>query len=1010
MYINKLLSKYSAVIAGDTEFANKLIIPPTFCNYQEYKKIICEKTFVLVQLKKYGEKTRIFEHPDMGLNLIPSWEGNTVLTSLLNLNSVETPKNKLVKQFPIAYFFYFSAFDVFGLFRDKATQIKIAKELLGGRLLREKSFPNCLRTGQFIEVVNERGKLEIQEISIKLFDAKGYTPAGAKGFKGTLDTWGVKFTNKDWLKYIDITRFDEEYADTKTLVNIAAPGEMPNYVSKHEITKSYAYGDGLDEVFTLYENIHNAVQNIANRLKLNNPIKNFQTIGNASNQIGVGVISMRMNMDIDKFSQFKLAQYLYPGSAYALLDGYHNSIKELLNIDGGYCKNLKPCNPIIRDLASDMDLHSAYNRTMKSLPYAVGVPCVYSFPKDRSYRPNFFNEYNKLVKKDMLYPNAWVARVTTTKELSFKQDLIFSKIFGATDFEKSLIDDGDGFFIVDDNVINEITDKKILAEIPDGSFQLLNNKIISGIMTQDIFQFITIYWTKAEQLELWENLTIDSMIFYNKNYLRDAEVFKQEFEKLDNGIHHSFDNGISNIKDNRNPVWTIIETDEGWFGTLQTIRDEMKNEAKLAFSNKEFEKSIQLNAGQNGSKNINNSSFGVAGSPFYQTEKATLSVKENGDEAFYGIPKMGNIVFAQNITARVRLAAYCMAKSLNGHPVITDGTPFNLNQVWSWNWTGHNRTSFGSDFLWKLSRYNTSRKVDTNSMFEVELKPLGGKQWVVTNLDLENELVTISNGETIFTGGEENWNGLDEMAYNHAKYLFGKLDIFKNDVMRYSSKNLYKGAAFQSQANYVFERFFHTKKNLLDNTTSFSTKARGYNLSKLAYQFPNLEDEGAIHPYTKMLTDIYESDIADVYIESVFSPELLGVGEFNKSENVTKDYIERGFLPHAPTFRSSKPSPFSLSMFRWNTRKQYEQWDKKIESWKRKTGFGIELLFLTPEMVKSRTPLKYTETINKIQNLIDMNTKPNSFDERIRKKFGLVVHPQLVKEKLIVVENESKTA
>jgi hypothetical protein len=51
---------------------------------------------------------------------------------------------------------------------------------------------------------------------------------------------------------------------------------------------------------------------------------------------------------------------------------------------------------------------------------------------------------------------------------------------------------------------------------------------------------------------------------------------------------------------------------------------------------------------------------------------------------------------------------------------------------------------------------------------------------------------------------------------------------------------------------------------------------------------------------------------------------LLGVGEFNKSENVTKDYIERGFLPHAPTFRSSKPSPFSLSMFRWNTRKQYE--------------------------------------------------------------------------------------
>lgn len=1005
-YIDNILSKYDAVIAGDTEFANKLLLPTNYGSFKEYKKIICQTKFVLVQLQKYGELTQIFEHPDIGLSLLPSWENNCVLVNFLGLQPAKPPKSKTPpKQFRVAYLMYFSAFDVFGLFRDKETQIKIAKQLLGGRLLRESSFPNCLKTGEFVEIINEKGKREIREISLKLFDAKGYTPAGAKGLKGTFDTWGVNFSNKDWLKYFDIARFDEEYADTVTMVNVAPKGETPHYMSKHDITTKYAGEDGLAELFILYENIHNSIQDTANRLELNNLVKNFQTIGNAANQIGVGAISKRLGMEADKLSQYKLTQYLYPSSGYALLDGYHYTVNQLLNVDGGYCKNLKPCYPIIRDLVLDMDLQGAYVGSMKSLPYAVGIPCVYSFPKDREYRPNFFQEFSKLLKKDLIYPGAWVARVTTTEKLSFKQDLIFSKIFGATDYEKSLVDDGEGFFVIDDSLFDEINDKKILAEIPDGAFQLLNNEIISGIITHDVLQVIQFYWTKAEQQELWKKLRIDSMIFYNKKYLMDADTFKVEFEKLNDEIHHSFENGASTVKDKRKAIWTKIETNEGWFGSLQTIRNEMKAEAKKASLAGEVEKATQLKAGQNGTKNINNSSYGVSGSVFYQTEKPVNYIdKETGKEVCCFSPKMGNVVFAQNTTARVRVGAWCMAKGLNGYPVVTDGTPLNLNEVWSWNWKGLDRSSFGSDYLWRLSRYNTAAKVDPIAKFSTELKPLGGKKWEVTNLNPDGEWVTITNGETTFTGKEGNWSELDNLAYNHVKAQFGELDIFKNDVMKYESKDLYKGAAFQSQANYLFERFFDSKKNLLGEATEFTSKARGYNLSKLAYGLPSLEDEGVIHPYTKMLNDIYLHDLADVYIESVFSPELLGVTDFNKTEKITADYIERGFLPHAPTFRSSKPSPFSLSMFRWNTRKQYEVWDKKVEGWKSKTGFGIELLFLTVKMVEKRTPLSYSETINKIQNLIDENTNPDSFDRRIREKLTTVIHPQLEREKTFEVE------
>ena len=51
-------------------------------------------------------------------------------------------------------------------------------------------------------------------------------------------------------------------------------------------------------------------------------------------------------------------------------------------------------------------------------------------------------------------------------------------------------------------------------------------------------------------------------------------------------------------------------------------------------------------------------------------------------------------------------------------------------------------------------------------------------------------------------------------------------------------------------------------------------------------------------------------------------------------------------------------------------------------------------------MVENRTPLGYSDTINKIQVLIDENTSPNSFDRRIFEKLTTVVHPQLEREKI----------
>jgi hypothetical protein len=1053
MYLDNLRKNNDAIFAGDTEFYTKLLLPENFTTFKELKKVICHTDFVLTQLATPDSEVKTYEHPDIKAGLLPTWRGNCVFSEFLGYQEIDKPKSKKVKTFNIAYLFYFSAYDIFGLFRDKNTQINLAKQLLGGRVLQVKSFPNHLRTGVFIEVpgVDKNGNecLEVREIAIKPFDAKGYTPAGVSGLNKTFETWGVKFTNKNWLKFFDIANFKSEYLNTVEMIEVLLEDGTSKWMSKHEIVVEYATGDGLKEMFTLYENVHINGRNTLDKMGYSEyDLKNFQTIGNISNQVGVAACLSGLNMNMTKEDETQISKYFYPSSAYSLLDNCFATIRELLNIDGGFCKYMKPTEPTIHDLTIDNDLAGAYAEAMRSLPYCVGVPCVISYPYDRENRANFYKEFTKLRNKDCIYDGAWVARISTTEPLTFKQDLIFSKIFGATDFEKSQIEDEDGFFVIDDSKVNELNDLGILAMIPDGSFQLLNNEIISGIITHDILQFIELFWSKSEKKELFSKLRIDTMIFYNKKFLLSPDEFKNEFSKLDDSIVFNFDNGTS-IKDKRKPIWCIVPTDKGWFGDLTNIRNDLKSLASIAkklidpailseddlaalngklsrflkvpnlsdndrndlqfmldcVKNKHEQNTINITklnelaakykCEQNGFKCVNNSSYGVTGSALWQQERPSKVIDKDGNITEYARPKIGNMVFAQNVTARVRLGAYCMCKASNGYSVITDGTQSNINEFWFWNWKGYQRSVFGSQELWNLSRYNTAKEIDPKGFFNVKLAPLGNMgKWEVIVLNESNKTVTISNGDIEITGNEENWKQLDIMSYQHAKNLFGELDIFKNDVMKYASKDLYKGAAFQSQANYLFEKFFKSDKDVMGEKTDLKTKARGYNLSKCVHYSPDLSDEKFKHPYEEMIKDIYYKDQANIYLKAVYSPQLLGIDDFNKSENITNDYIERGFFPHSPTFRSSRPSPFSLSMFKWNTRKQYEVWDKKVNSWKLKTGFGVELIFLTDEIINNRQKLKYSEVVNKIQTMIDDNISLHTLDKRMIEKLSTLQHPQ----------------
>lgn len=998
-------------IAVDWEWLNKMLnaLIKAGMRLSEYNKILGYIIPIFgTYLIKGSTDVQVVEHPTLGDNLKPTWYGNSLFMALRGLQEVEKPSSKVkVKKLVNRVTFFYAPLDPMFCYQNQETWKYLAKNIVKHRTLKTnpsspKSDKGFSKVGQpmpsGVYAVDRDGNY-YQEL-VEFNDLCGL---GIGGLKKVAEGWGISLDDKglmDSWKSDMLTAYRSIYpscllADKPTDTMDVIEGHI-----LHDRSVQYGIGDTA-KLFEIDTKSYDKVSQLWSKLGFPEYIKprEFSTIGGVTNQTSVmklrealelldTTIDDKGNLKFLETNERFLVSALYPSSTQHL-DDLGGTLRLLRGVDGGYCKNMQPTTIRIepgKSLIQDIDLKGCYGNGLLNQDYPLGMPIFIGETSNRSAAKPTLETFLKQHGKNLV-PGLWYARISTDSNLSFEQDIIISKHFNDDNIFE-VTETSEGFQQVED--IEGIDEVK-------GDFQLTTKAVTTGIINHDILQVLQGCSTRNEWSELSKKLKVDAAIYYHKDFELTINDFKSKY-KADASVTLTVNSdGTTNKKDNLKRYWARVQMSTGWVDTLLNERDKVKKELavkkdeqdklKKELKDKRVESKVEkvehlqvlineLDAEQNVCKLLVNAIYGVCGSLHYQTEMGHLPN-----------PKSGNVVVANNITARARVGVWALQKACNLIQVITDGGAFDINNCWLWDWQGKQQSSVGLDILSRLSHYpNLITKADITKDRKLNIKsiPLGNNGlWKLDKV--EGKLVTISNDVETITVTEEKLKRLDELALEHTASMFSMLDIYSKKQFKFASKDLFSGFASQSQGNYRLVSF--------DGKVKY--KARGYKLGKTpnTYDTPDCSGYATDHPFKTMFDQIANGQLIDAQ-PRVYTSELLGVSDYNKSAKLTQEYDERNLLPGMNVPRSSHPRPISLSMFKWQTREQYVSWNKRHERMRDRTGYGVEAYFMV-NVGSSDNPtykLDYDKAILTIQSKINDG---ELWVVDIKSKDPQVIHPQV---------------
>ncbi|MHC5855252.1 hypothetical protein [Nostoc sp.] len=469
--------------------------------------------------------------------------------------------------------------------------------------------------------------------------------------------------------------------------------------------------------------------------------------------------NVMLNPDEDKKSQEK-AFYWYnrlasPEAMKQLSHLVGNQVLLYLGMtDGGRCVKERSKIDVLDGVLVDIDINGCYGNGLKNQIFPVGNPSIIKFPMN-------FGDWEKQYSK-YLIPGLWVARISWV-DAPFKQDLLLSKVqkaFTAWDWYQSHFSEN-----------NSDT-----GEQYDASMFMSLNEVSTAAFTHDLFQVILKYAGDNELAWIRKNAVVDCFAYYDK---------RDEIEKV---IPEMCE--MRSVKDlgtcglSWSTKWVRVELNN-LAGTLIDRRANHKNKVKLynkyfGKDNKdavvkdvpehqiidgvEFSKSDWMynNSIQEFIKLIVNTIYGCIASSYFSGDGTGIS----------------NFVVGNNITARARTLAWCMAKGLYSLMSITDGGVFDVNQVAFYKAKSLDIFSnLGFDILKRES--NRETVIEINTLYGYEVK----------------------QDETMFNILDKS-NHVEILAWQHLKELFGELDIFKFDQYSFDVKKIYTNCEIRNKSDY----------------------------------------------------------------------------------------------------------------------------------------------------------------------------------------------------------------
>jgi len=625
-------------------------------------------------------------------------------------------------------------------------------------------------------------------------------------------------------------------------------------------------------------------------------------------------------------------------------------------VQGGMAKNMRPTLTSLLN-AADNDILGYYASIQRSLVIPIGLPSIYQRHESNGTKmklKQFLQQRKYGTKNSVLGKRLFNIVVSGT--LNHSQNLVPSKVIETIDIQKKY---------------NEDT-----CKIP-ADFRIYAKEIINGIITSDVLEILKNVCSNAEW-KSWMNLDVSSAIWFNPQmrcntpeewYEKTLQVKNETGNKVDTDITKD---GYERIVDRRSRYWLAVSNDE-FLEKYTGKRTEYKAERDK--HPKGSDKWREYDGKQTAMKLVGNVNYGVSASP---------------------LMPICNVVVANNITAAGRCGLWCMLMALNGVQGITDGCAYPLNEVRFWtnkkpsmntcaqlrnpdllgrNIRADNYTApLGSDVCYLK---NASGIV---SIYSHDRPLEAGESMVRLSSDDRWELSQGMNGKTRASSGavsveanKEQWYLFDALTLQHVKDYFRKadgshhgIDLLDN-IVSFSHKHLYAKIAFQSQTNYQCTDVFGNE----------NTKARGHKTA-------NKEDGSYITPYNdgtkeaaivSQLRQIGTDPTKVTFCEPQYLSSVLKINQANdmvrSAVNTPNAFESNSLLAGDSITKRSWCRPISTSQFLFNDEKQYQSWHKKHSELKEIYGMGLEGYFLNDSVDGEELSMNYAKAIVDIQDALD---------------------------------------
>ncbi|MEM6399134.1 MAG: hypothetical protein AAF757_02720 [Cyanobacteria bacterium P01_D01_bin.116] len=531
--------------------------------------------------------------------------------------------------------------------------------------------------------------------------------------------------------------------------------------------------------------------------------------------------------------------------------------------DGGRCVKERVLIDFIKGVLVDIDIMSCYASGLLNQLFPIGNPKIIHTPMN-------YEEWEKKYSKNLV-PGLWVARISW-KDAPFKQDLLISKEekqFTAWDFYQQQYGENGA-----DN------------RDYDASMYLMTNDINQAAYTHDQMQVIHKYSANSELAWIRKNAIIESFAFYPKDeeieeLTEDLLTIKSIDEFRKGGFE--YDTGWKRVE--LREVMSILinrrQSHKGIMKHYDKLRDDFKQlkKDKSRLGNKDIEElekfindSEELEFKLIEYKNIEDIPQSVIN---YWNE-----IKKQGDKlsykfsdldykfhasiqefikligntvygciasAFFGGNGTGlsNYVVGNNITARARTLAWCMAKGFHSLMSITDGGVFDANKVLSYR---HKSLDIFANVAYEYFSSGKNKVVDIVPLYDCEIP-----------FDASMKDVLLNKKDHV-----------EQRAWEHLKNIFGELDIFALDQFGFEVKKVYTECTLRNKSDYILKNEFTDKETI---------RIRGVK-----------KDDNSDEMVQEMFTNIQQKSGKQFTQKS---KRMLGLGEWRAREELRKE-----LLPH----------------------------------------------------------------------------------------------------------------